>query len=214
VPGRHNFIYTIDANTTLSRFSPASGAFFDVGTIACPTMLGGSPNSMAVDRQGNAWVNYSSGELFRLLTQTLTCTSTPFPPGQAGEPWGMSFAENTPGSTDETLFIAETETGSATLAQLNITSFALSNEVGIQGDGTQPELTGDDQANLFGFFPARPRRSSHASTSRRVRSIATLTLGPLAGSPEAWAWRPTKGASTSSSSVKAISRPTSIASMR
>jgi hypothetical protein len=185
-PAGTNFIYTIDANTTLSRFSPASGAFFDVGTIACPTMLGGSPNSMAVDRQGNAWVNYSSGELFRLLTQTLTCTSTPFPPGQAGEPWGMSFAENTPGSTDETLFIAETETGSATLAQLNVTSFALSNEVGIQGDGTQPELTGDDQANLFGFFPGSAPPFIARINKQTGALDRTLTLGPLAGSPEAW----------------------------
>jgi len=185
-PAGANFIYTIDANTTLSRFSPATGAFFDVGAIDCPTVLDGSPNSMAVDREGNAWVNYSSGELFRLLTQTLTCTSTPFPPGQAGEPWGMSFAEDTPGSLAETLFIAETETGSATLARLNLTSFALSNEVAIQGDGTQPELTGDDQANLFGFFPASNPPFISRINKQTGALDRTLSLELLAGSPQAW----------------------------
>jgi hypothetical protein len=185
-PAGTNFIYTIDANTTLSRFSPATGQFFDVGAIVCPTVLQGSPNSMAVDREGNAWVNYNTGELFRLLTQSLTCTSTPFPPEQVGEPWGMSFAENTPGSTDETLFIAETGSGSATLAQLNVMTFALTNEVAIQGNGTQPELTGDDQANLFGFFPAATPPFISRIDKQSGALDRTLSLPSLLGSPQAW----------------------------
>src|SRR5437868_4299714 len=46
-PAGADFIFTIDENTTLSRFNPTSTQFFDVGNVNCPTTLGGTPNSMA-----------------------------------------------------------------------------------------------------------------------------------------------------------------------
>ena len=49
-PAGTEFIYTLDEDTTLSRFNPMSNQFFDVGKISCPTQLGSNPNSMAINR--------------------------------------------------------------------------------------------------------------------------------------------------------------------
>jgi hypothetical protein len=184
-PAGANFIYTIDEDTTLSRFNAESGQFFDVGAIACPSVSGGMPNSMAVDRDGNAWLNYSSGELFRLFTDTLACTATPFDPSQDNfQTWGMSFAENTPGSTVETLFVAQQSTPTI-LSQLDLNSFALTNNVQVQA-GAQPELTGDDDANLFGFFPSAtpPFIARIGKTDGTLDRV--LPLPSLGGAPQAW----------------------------
>ena len=35
---------------------------------------GATPNSMAVDRSGTAWVNYSDGRLFKVSTKDAKCT--------------------------------------------------------------------------------------------------------------------------------------------
>ena len=187
-PAGTSFIYTIETDAALSRFSPGSGQFFDVGTISCPSAGGATPNSMAVDREGNGWVNFSDGSLFRLITATDVCTATTYAPGQGGlQSFGMSFAEDAPGSTAETLFIADQNPGAPLplLASVDLGSFTLSSEVSLVAD-SGPELTGDDQANLWGFFPS--------STPPRVARIdkqlgtldRTLLLPTLAGSPRAW----------------------------
>lgn len=184
-PAGANFIFTIDEDTTLSRFNAENAQFFDVGLINCPTLSGGTPNSMAVDRQGDAWLNYSSGELFRLLTDTLVCQPTPFDPAQDSfQTWGMSFAENSPGSTTETLFVAQQSTPTI-LSQFDLNTFTLTTNVQVQA-GAQPELTGDDDANLFGFFPSAtpPFIARIGKTDGALDRV--LPLPSLGGAPQAW----------------------------
>ncbi len=193
-PAGTEFIFTIDEDTTLSRFNPVSSLFFDVGQMACPTVLGGSPNSMAIDRMGNGWVNYSSGELFRLVTSSLSCTSTPYAPGQGGLiSFGMSFSQDLPGSTAETLWITDSQAGvgGQSLASVNLSTFTLSSQIPLFG-GTQPELTGDDDANVWGFFPSTtPPRM--ARIDKKFGTLdRTILLPMLSGNPRAWgvaAWK-------------------------
>ena len=152
-PAGTEFIYTIDENTTLSRFNPVVAQFFDVGSIGCPADPGDTPNSMAIDRTGNGWVNYRSGALYRLDTSNASCMPTGYVAGQHGFlNFGMSFAQDTPGSSDETLWVTPTASKTARLASIDLTSFVVSTPVTVDTDGNG-ELTGDDQANLWGFFP-------------------------------------------------------------
>jgi hypothetical protein len=186
-PAGTNFIFTIDSDTTLSRFNPVSNQFFDVGAISCPTVFGGTPNSMAIDRQGNGWLNYSSGELFRLITAQNACSPTGYQPGQGGfTNFGMSFAQDTPGGPQETLYVADTSNGGPTkFGTIDLMSFQLENLIDIPG-GTMPELTGDDEAGLWGFFPA----DSPPKIARIDKQTGTLdeviSLPQLSGNPQAW----------------------------
>ena len=107
----------------------------------------------AIDRTGNGWVNYQSGALFRLDTSNASCMATNYKPGQHGFlNFGMSFAQDTPGGTDETLWVTPTAATTARLASVDLTTFLVSTPVTVETDGNG-ELTGDDQANLWGFFP-------------------------------------------------------------
>jgi hypothetical protein len=186
-PAGTNFIYTIDEDTTLSRFSPTSSQFFDVAKVSCLSIPGDTPNSMAIDRDGNGWVNYSSGALFRLLTATAACSSTTYTPGQGGfNAFGMSFAQDTPGSTSETLFIADTSQGaSSSLGTIDLVHFKLASSIPLIG-GAEPELTGDDQANLWGFFPAATPPKIARIDKQKGTLDRTLTLAALSGNPSAW----------------------------
>jgi hypothetical protein len=156
-PAGARFIFTMDESRMLSRINPSSLQFFDVGIINCPskaTGMNAQPNSMAVARDGTGWVDYFSGELFHLDTMTAVCTATPYTPGQGGLiNFGMSFAQNSPGSIDETLYIADAPMGgTAKLASVDLTTFLLSSEIDL-ATTSHPELTGDDMGNLWGFFP-------------------------------------------------------------
>ena len=92
------WIYTIDANGTFSRFDPARLTFTDIGVLDCPAEPGDSPFSMAVDRSATAWVLYSSGELFTVDTSSLKCTKTAFADPSGLVNFGMGFVSNSAGA--------------------------------------------------------------------------------------------------------------------
>ena len=50
------YIYTFSGDRTLRRFNPEVMQFESVGILACQSS---SPFSMAVDRSGQAWVEYA-----------------------------------------------------------------------------------------------------------------------------------------------------------
>ena len=98
-------IYVVTLQRDLMSFYPPTTSFSLIGHLACPST--GVPNSMAIDRNGVAYVNYDTGEIFRVSTDTATCETTPFVIGQAGFPprLGMTFSvDRTSGL--ETLFVA------------------------------------------------------------------------------------------------------------
>jgi hypothetical protein len=69
---------------------------------------------MAIDRNATAWVLYDSGQLFKVSTSDASCTPTSFAAGQQGlYNFGMGFASNSAGSSDETLFISRQPAGRA-----------------------------------------------------------------------------------------------------
>jgi hypothetical protein len=147
---------------------------------------------MAVDRNAVAWVIYDSGELFavNLADPTLPCTATSFVPQGDVARFGMGFASNTAGSSDETLFIS----GSSLTSSLSSTKFGTLSTtppytVSVLGTlSGAPELTGTGDARLWAFFPnlTPPRVSQLDKTSGA--QTTTFPAPALGGQPMAWAF--------------------------
>jgi hypothetical protein len=135
-------IYVLATDKALYRFYPDKLLFVRVGQVACPDDAG--TFSMAIDRRGTAWVEYTDGRLFAVDTSNASCRATAFRPGQAGfETFGMGYAMNDDPTTGETLYVA-----GVGLAALNTKTFDLD----FRGSLTygRTELTGLDN-KLFAF---------------------------------------------------------------
>jgi hypothetical protein len=183
-------VYLVDENDILSSFAPDTLTFNNIGLLQCPAQLLATPFSMAVDRSATAWVLYSSGELFQVDTSTAHCTATAFAQSNGFQNFGMGFAANSSGSSDETLFIAGGASlaagmGSSTLATLDLGTFNATKVGPIQ---LWPELTGTGDANLWGFFPSAttPKVSQLDKTSGA--DLQVFMAPTLAGQPAAWAF--------------------------
>lgn len=135
-------IYVLATDKALYRFYPDKLSFVRVGQVSCPT--GAGTFSMAIDRNGTAWVEFTDGRLFAVDTTTARCRTTPFQTKQKGfETFGMGYALNDDGSRNETLYVA-----GAGLASLDTKTF----ELKVLGSLTygRTELTGLDN-KLFAF---------------------------------------------------------------
>lgn len=135
-------IYVLATDKALYRFYPDKLQFVRVGQVACPTSAG--TFSMAIDRHGTAWVEYTDGRLFAVDTTTAACKTTAFRPGQSGfETFGMGYSLNGDGTKGETLYVA-----GVGLASLDTKTFDLT----FLGSLTygRTELTGLDK-QLFAF---------------------------------------------------------------
>lgn len=112
-------IYVLGTDKTLYRFYPDVLKFVRIGVIGCPSVAG--TFSMAIDRRGTAWVEFTDGRLYAVDTTNATCKATAFAPGQSGfSTFGMGFARNGDSANGETLYAS-----GAGLAAIDTKSFAL-----------------------------------------------------------------------------------------
>lgn len=185
-------VYVVSAENDLYSFKPDALAFTKIGRLGCSAGAA-SPNSMAVDRQGTAWVNYSDGSLFKVSTKDASCTSTSFAPGQSDfDKFGMAFSSNAAGSSEETLFVAGLADplfgGASGLAKIDLTSMKLS-PIGdysgaLRGQGA--ELTGTGDAKLFGFYTTAPATLAEIEKASGATSGNKTLTGVTTG--DAWAF--------------------------
>ena len=187
------YIYLITSNNELLRFYPPDLSFTTIGIIDCPNAGAATPFSMAVDRQGVAYVVFNDGQLYRVSTLTASCKETGFVSQQGGFPvsFGMGFSsnDNDPG---ETLFVSGADLSDAgtisTLGTIDTTTFNLT----IVGQYSQaignPELTGTKDARLFAFGPEIPdtHLAEIEKTMAVVKKDTLLQLDQSANS--AWAF--------------------------
>lgn len=186
-------VYVIDSNNKLSQWLPQTKTFQDLGTVNCPAegdILGpATPFSMAIDRDVNAWVLYSSGELFKVNTTTLACEPTTWNTQLGLQQFGMGFSTEQAGGTSDTLFIAGgsgPSVPSSTLARLDVSSMQATTAGTVSG---WPELTGTGSAELWGFFPnASGARIEKINKTSGGSAGTTYNLSSLAGEPTAWAF--------------------------
>ena len=147
-------IYAITVGNQLLQFYPPDGTFSTVGTIACPVANGETPFSMAVARDGTAYVVFSDEHLYRVNTATAACTATTYVPRQSNFGlFGMGFATNDVGPT-ETLYVAGygRNGGASGLASIDTTTFALSPVGDFSPAIDEAELTGTGDGRLFAFY--------------------------------------------------------------
>ena len=162
-------IYVVDETYRLLSFDPQKldtlqDPFTLIGSLNCPSgpawpeWLGGStPFSMSVDRNATAWVLYTSGEIFHVSTTDASCQATSFVKGQSGfKLFGMGFVSNSPGSSDETLWIAGGDVdaaGAADLGSVNPGTLGVTRIGTLPNAEFSPELTGTGDAELYGYYP-------------------------------------------------------------
>jgi hypothetical protein len=169
-------VYLVSVENDLWTFDPAALVFTKVGALDCPTTPCGatwSPEAMAVDRNGTAYIAMTDGRIFTADTATAHCSATSYVTGQNGRRvFDMAFATDGM-TTSETLYtvtdeLVETITcsdagpqtdvsGSSQgggLATIGIPSLAMS-LVGDYTDGLAGQtcaLTGTGDGRLFGWF--------------------------------------------------------------
>lgn len=182
-------IYVVDENNTLSQFDATTKTFHDLGKLSCPAMAGAMPFSMGIDRTATAWVLYDSGELFHVDTGSLACTHTSWNHQLGLMQFGMGFSTDTAGGTTDTLFVAGgadvATLTSSTLAKLDTGSMTATSVGTVQGS---PELTGNGNAELWGFFPDASSPRVEKINKATGAADKTFNEPSLSGTPQAWAF--------------------------
>lgn len=179
-------VFVISEQNSLYSFKPQTLKFTEIGTLDCGA--NGTPSSMAVDREGVAWVRHSDGSLWKVDTSTLECTRTSFAPTPATPfyKFGMGFSSEEKGSSEESLFLSD-ELGTG-LARLDTSSLEVAPVGGYTETlaGQKSELTGTGDGRLFGLFVTEPVQIAEIDkTSGAILSRDVLD-GVFAGN--AWAF--------------------------
>ncbi len=191
-------VYVLSDRNELYSFRPNLREFTRIGTLRCPTSA--QPNSMAIDRDAVAWVNYvtsslgdTAGAIFRVNTTDASCTSAG--PITLPARWyrvGMGFSTASVDSTDETLFVAATPDplagASLGLARIDPSTQRLVPIGAFTGAlrGQSAELTGTGDGRLYGFFTTTPVQV--AQIDRATGSVQDTRPLPGVETPAAWAF--------------------------
>jgi hypothetical protein len=190
-----NFVYVLSAENKLYSFAPNLKQFTLIGTLGCQTTM--QPNSMAVDRNADAYVNYFSadgtqGAIYKVSTQDASCGSSPavsLPQGWFQIGMGYSTIGT---STSEALYVDGIGAqGSNTGSGLGLVDFG-KGTVGPIGPftgqfaGVAAELTGTGDGRLFAFFTTTPVYVAQVDKT----SGGTMTPVPMTGvqTPQDWAF--------------------------
>ncbi len=196
-----DYVYVLSVENDLYSFKPDQKLFTKIGALGCQTSM--QPNSMAIDRNANAWVNYvatdatlgmdTAGALFQVSTKDASCLG-----GRVNLPtnWfrvGMGYSTDGTSSTSETLYIAATGSGGMMgnapgLGKVNFQANAMQVIGGFGGalNGQSAELTGTGDGRLYGFFTTTPVQVAQIDKSTGAASMAT----PLSQveTPSFWAF--------------------------
>ncbi len=166
-----DLVYVVDESNEFLSFDPRklpNDPFTLIGTLNCP-VTGGSiqipsgpvtPFSMSVDRDGVAWVEYSSGEVFNVSLTDASCTASSYVKQASGmNLFGMGFATDGPNTDTEKLYIAgggQSAEPNGKFADVDTHNMMFTPQ--ILGDITassdfSPELTGTNEGKVYGFYP-------------------------------------------------------------
>lgn len=199
-----DLIYVVDQDYNLLSFDPSGGknVFTVLGKLNCPAgspwpgqSSPATPFSMSVDRDAQAWVLYTSGEIFKVDVNTRACAATSYSKGQAGfQLFGMGFSADVKGSSKEHLFIsggAANAPGKGNLGSVDPATLVATTVGPIQDNGQYgPELTGTADGDLYGYFPGSSGYDSFVGKFDKTTATLSKTwkLQPLNGDVVAWAF--------------------------
>jgi hypothetical protein len=134
----HNGLYTFD---------PVTQALDFVGSVDCDWL--GSPASMAVGRDGHAFVRWSDQTVYDVDLASGSCSATPYASGSFGA-FGMGFATDVAGGWQQQLYIANH-------AQLAVLDTQTWQRTPLGSLSSQAELTGNGDGELWAFPPLERR---------------------------------------------------------
>lgn len=181
-------VYVLSREKDLYSFKPDTLTFARIGTLGCAAGTA-TPNSMAVDRSGTAWVNYNDGSLWKVSTKDASCTSTTLPHSLGR--FGMAFSSNGVGSSEETLYVMDMaddilpfdDKDGRGLYTIDLKAMSISPVGDFSGSLAQQgaELTGTGDGKLFGFFTTRPASLAEIQKSNAAtpspRSLSSVDTG-------------------------------------
>jgi hypothetical protein len=181
------WIYTVDTNSTFSRFDPDTLKFTDIAKLQCSASS--TPFSMAVDQNAVAWVLYQDGKLYKVDTTTAKCEATSYQDATF-KVFGMGFMFD-PNTNKDTLYIAGgpqlTTSGMCSLATVSMPSLQVTT-LGQVKEGW-PELSGTGDGSLWGFYPADSSAKYQAAMVRLdPKNGAALETYHYANVTEAGSW--------------------------
>ncbi|WP_437310610.1 hypothetical protein [Sorangium sp. So ce388] len=184
-------IYLVSRFHEFFSFHPAHLELHRIGKLRCGA---GSPFSMAVDRNGIAWIATWEGLVLRLDIATGACEATPYRVGD-GEPFrnfGMAFvADGVP--DQETLYVREggfhlEADAVSPVRTLGIFDTQASTVLPVgEGAGANGDLTGTGDGHLFGFIKHPESGAGIISEFDRATGAA-LSERPLPGVTLGLAW--------------------------
>jgi hypothetical protein len=170
-PSGNDLVYVASEERHLYSFDPKTATFTLLGLVDC---AGGMyVNSMAIDRAGNAWINYGDGSLWESPTQNPTCIPTNYKANSAGVAlFGMGFSAKTAGGSAETLYIDDLSGGG--LGYIDMSSMTLLRFGPFAGDlaNRDCELSGTADARLFGFFAGSPLGDAGSASVTQIDPVS------------------------------------------
>lgn len=183
-------VYVLSDANQLYSFNPQAKQFTLIGPIKCNTSL--QPNSMAVDRNAVAWVNYvngtdTNGVIFKVSTKDASCEASPAVQLVSG--WnriGMGFSTNGGDPNSETLFVSATSGNG--LGKINAAN-TLNPIAGFSPatfSGASAELTGTGDGRLYGYFTTFPVQVGQIDKATGAVSNGKVITG--LATPSAWAF--------------------------
>lgn len=209
-PPGSDLIYVVDSSYRLLAFNPEDDLHtFDLrGSLGCsadaalPGWGGGlgqgvaTPFSMSVDRRGQAWVLYTSGQIFWADARNPEfCTLSPWQPGTEGfELFGMGFVSVSAETIDEELFLAGgtvevlAQHLTGRLGRITPEGMAFDVVGGLTPSEYGPELTGTGGGELFAYFPGLSSTRVAMIDKQTGTNAQEWFLPALPGALRAWAF--------------------------
>lgn len=161
-------------DSRLYTFDPSTASFTSLGRVDCGTSQ--TPGSMAVSRDGVAWVRYADDAVYAVDLATLSCTPTAYSDRATRfDSFGMGYATDAADTWRDQLYVANADT----LGVLDPSTWSI-RTVGAMP--SQSELTGNADGELWAMLPLeRPAKLVRLDTA----SGATVETLGLPGFPSA-----------------------------
>jgi len=205
-------VYVLSSTNDIYSFDPPTQTFAKISTLQCSPPNGMTPNSMAVDREGNAWVNYvasngfsgeaTSGAIYKVVIATGACTATNISLQSGWYQVGMGYSTVSATDTTDTLYVTATNGGAgcqgggllggssknAGLGSIDTDAGTLTPIGPFSGSlaGQSAELTGTGDGRLYGFFVLSPVEVAQINKGSGATSNAISVAGVPC--PSAWAF--------------------------
>ena len=190
-------VYVVTTDTTgdnfqILRFDPSSAQFTLIAPLVCPDPY--QPFSMAVDRQGHAYVLYYDettdsnpglpspppGNIYEVNLNTGACALTSYVPNAEFSHFGMGFATDDVGG-GETLYVASSNATNTqpfvngVLGAIDESSLGLTTIGPFSPTVSGPELTGTGDGRLFAFWAPGGLQTAGSAISQIDKKTATVT---------------------------------------